>query len=204
MISLTRIADMKLISVWNPKGGSGKSTTSLNLAAAAHEIGLISWVVCKDPQGTATDFAEMGKLPFKVISELPKDKPEGVDLIIFDHSAADYETPISPIIVAPIKPCGTDFKAFNKAKVLIKDKIVIQVLNAFDTRRADDKELSKVLRKQGACEVKERSVYLRANSNGVTIFDKFCDKIGGARDARQEFRNILSCVLQACDRQEAA
>ena len=47
---------MKIVSVWNPKGGQGKSLIALNLAAAAmSELELTPLVLCRDPQGTALE-----------------------------------------------------------------------------------------------------------------------------------------------------
>ncbi|ATF10214.1 hypothetical protein BTN50_1787 (plasmid) [Candidatus Enterovibrio altilux] len=40
---------MKVIDVWNPKGGQGKSMFSINLAAAAIELGKKPFVICQDP-----------------------------------------------------------------------------------------------------------------------------------------------------------
>ena len=42
----------KLVNIWNPKGGQGKSMIAVNLAAAAVEIKLKPLVICQDPQGT--------------------------------------------------------------------------------------------------------------------------------------------------------
>ena len=50
------MATMKIVSVWNPKGGQGKSLIALNLAAAAmSELELTPLVLCRDPQGTALE-----------------------------------------------------------------------------------------------------------------------------------------------------
>ena len=37
---------IKLISIWNPKGGQGKSTLAINLAASSVELGLKPLVIC--------------------------------------------------------------------------------------------------------------------------------------------------------------
>ena len=41
---------IKLVSIWNPKGGQGKSMLAMNLAGAAIELGLKPLVICQDPQ----------------------------------------------------------------------------------------------------------------------------------------------------------
>ena len=47
---------MSIISVLNPKGGSGKTTISTNLARSLHELGHSVLMVDSDPQGSARDW----------------------------------------------------------------------------------------------------------------------------------------------------
>ena len=55
--------EIKLISIWNPKGGQGKSMLAINLAAASVELGLKVIVVCQDPQGTSILYVKTDKQP---------------------------------------------------------------------------------------------------------------------------------------------
>lgn len=57
---------MKILSVINEKGGSGKSTVATNLATALHRAGHRVVLVDADPQGTARDWRDAS--------------PEGADL----------------------------------------------------------------------------------------------------------------------------
>ena len=50
---------IKLVSIWNPKGGQGKSTLAINLAASSVELGLKPLVICQDPQGTVLSHLQM-------------------------------------------------------------------------------------------------------------------------------------------------
>jgi hypothetical protein len=52
-----------LLMVANLKGGTGKSTVSVNLACALAERGRRTVVVDNDPQGTAASWAGRGRLP---------------------------------------------------------------------------------------------------------------------------------------------
>ena len=47
---------MSILSVLNPKGGSGKTTISTNLARSLHERGHSVLIVDSDPQGSARDW----------------------------------------------------------------------------------------------------------------------------------------------------
>jgi chromosome partitioning protein len=46
----------RTIAIWHEKGGTGKSTTAVNLASALAARGRRVLVVDLDPQGTATDW----------------------------------------------------------------------------------------------------------------------------------------------------
>lgn len=50
------------------KGGSGKTSLAMNLAAALVRRGRLAVVVDLDPQGSAAMWAEQGELPFRVVS----------------------------------------------------------------------------------------------------------------------------------------
>ena len=94
---------MKVISVWNPKGGQGKSMISINLAAAAVEIGLKPVVIDRDPeQGTARLYANSG-FAFDILANYPRNAPD-VDLVIVDHMATDRDLPLPPVVVVPVHP----------------------------------------------------------------------------------------------------
>ncbi len=90
---------MKIVPVWNPKGGQGKSLIALNLAAAAvSELELMPLVLCRDPQGTALLSHAKGNLPFDVKPSYPKGAAK-YDLVIADHVASDWAVPPAPTVI---------------------------------------------------------------------------------------------------------
>ena len=63
---------MPTIAIISQKGGAGKTTLALHLAAAAEESGLISLVIDTDPQATASTWAAWRKdAPPAVIDSAP-------------------------------------------------------------------------------------------------------------------------------------
>ena len=60
------------ITICNVKGGTGKTTSAIMLAAAAHAAGQTARVLDADPQGSASDWAAIAEdagdaLPFDVV-----------------------------------------------------------------------------------------------------------------------------------------
>lgn len=187
---------MKIISIWNPKGGQGKSLIAVNLAAAACELDLKPLVVCDDPQGTSTLFSKGGALPFDVVPEIPQKKPDA-DLLIIDHSAKDWELPPAPVVIMPTKPDRTDIATYLDALALLKPsgKKVIPVITDAQSHRASHVRAVKGLRQAGAFELKSSGVYGRAAEEWRTIFDTELDKAYKVNERRAEFEALLGAVL---------
>ena len=187
---------IKLVSIWNPKGGQGKSTLAINLAAASVELGLKPLIICQDPQGTSLLYYKSGNLPFEVVDSVPTDRPDA-DIVIFDHQASDWEVPKNHLIVMPLKPArdqyATYIDAYRRAKLL--GKKIITVVTDGQEHRANEKDTIDYLKSKGACVIPSSGVFSRAASEYITIFDQKMNKAYKIRERRMEINKILAAIL---------
>ena len=124
-----------IIAVMSQKGGAGKTTLALNLAAAMAERGRRVLVVDADPQQTAQDWAAVRESPppFQVMGlakpVLHRDLPPiaaDYDHVIIDGAPRNYEVARSAILAAdivliPVQPSGADFWASRETVRLVQE-----------------------------------------------------------------------------------
>lgn len=187
---------IKLVSIWNPKGGQGKSMLAINLAGAALELGLKPLVICQDPQGTAMLYFKSGNIPFNVLDSIPKTRPDA-DLVIFDHQASHWEVPKNNLIVMPLKPArdqyATYIDAYKRAELFKKN--IITVVTDGQDHRASEKETTKYLKSKGAFVIPSSGVFSKASSEYMTIFDQRMNKAYKVKERRIEISKILAAIL---------
>ena len=188
--------EIKLISVWNPKGGQGKSMLAINLAAAAVELGLKPLLICRDQQGTSILYYKAGKLPFNVIDAIPANRPDA-DIVLFDHQASDWEVPTNHLIVMPLKPArdqyATYIDAYKRAELV--GKRIITIVTDGQEHRTNEKETINYLKNKGAFVIPSSGVFSRAASEYLTIFDPKMNKAYKVRERRMEISKILGAIL---------
>lgn len=188
---------MKIASVWNPKGGQGKSMLCINLAAAAVELGLAPVVICQDPQGTSMLYYEEGSLPFAVLPE-PPEKRIKADLILFDHQASELEIPDTHLLVIPTMPARDQYatwaNAYQRAKT--KGKKIIKVVTNCNYSRKEEAEIAISLKQVGAFEIKASGVFSKAANDYRSIFASEMNRAYKVKERRQEINAILAAILQ--------
>lgn len=187
---------VKIISVWNPKGGQGKSLLSINLAGAAVKRGLVPLVVCQDPQGTSTEYGRQGQCPFSVIQKMPREKPDA-DLVLMDEQAGDWELPAWNMVVMPVRPVRDQFLTFHQARklALAANKVVLPIVTDAHHQRRPEREIAIKLSKMGAMILPASGVFGRAALGWTTIFDPKLDHVYGVNDRRNNLLNILDKIM---------
>ncbi|NVJ60624.1 MAG: ParA family protein [Gammaproteobacteria bacterium] len=182
---------MKTLGIWSPKGGVGKTTLALNLAAAAYASGKKVLVCDLDPQMSAVDVFNDKKLPFTVLKGTPTIKPRA-DIVIYDLPPRTDIEILGETILVPLRASILDIRAVNKSIRHVLHKRVLKCVNAVDVRRQDERLLAMRMYSEGALLIKDRSIYSRAISIGKTVFDL---DLYGANDARNEILRLYQTVF---------
>lgn len=187
---------MKIIHVWNPKGGQGKSMSVVNLAAATVELGKKPLVICQDPQGTTSLYAKNGSLPYDVVSSVPEQRPDA-DVIFFDHMASDWEVPKGEIIVMPLKPARDQYATYKDASVRAEklNKRIITIVTDCNLHRQSEVDIKDALKKKGAFVIPSSGVFSRAADDYVSIFDAKLNRSYKVAERRREFLQIMTHIL---------
>jgi chromosome partitioning protein len=126
--------DMTVIAIISQKGGAGKTTLALHLAAAAQGSGRVALVIDTDPQATASQWAAWrGDLPPEVIDSPPPRlaakiaaaKAQGAEVIVIDtpphaDSAARAAVEAADLVLIPCRPSAFDLSAIQTTAKLVQ------------------------------------------------------------------------------------
>lgn len=97
----------KVISLFNHKGGVGKTTTTLNLGKALHVLGFSVLLIDLDPQGNLTQSLGFEELEKSILHYLDSDNPEDLPLIKVEEnfnlipSSLELETAVYSLVGKP-------------------------------------------------------------------------------------------------------
>lgn len=202
---------MTIISVLNPKGGSGKTTLSTNLARFYHDRGDKVLLVDSDPQGSASDWhaaRDDNPLPF-----IAYGNPENLkalpgiaapyDVVIID-GAAKLEgmiaaaIKVSDTILIPVQPSPYDIWATADLVDLIKARQEVTdghpqaafIVSRAIKRTLLSKEIAEALSEHELlvfdAHTTQRQSYPRTASEGLSILDSGTDE-----KAKKEIKNVV-------------
>jgi chromosome partitioning protein len=184
---------MRSLAITNQKGGSGKSTLSVNLAVEAARSGKRVLVLDTDPQGSALSWAasregddprvepvETARVPIR----LYRARQEGVDLVIVDTQPR-AEIPLAALLrgvdfaLVPLRPSTFDLAMLETTlRPILAAKVPgAIVLNSCPARAPEVGRAREAARSLGLplapVELGERRAYMRAvaSGRGVAEFD---------------------------------
>ena len=173
---------MKIISLWDKKGGCGKSTLAWSLAGAADHRGLKTLIIDEDPQGTCSMLAEDENVGFSVLSEWPKTQPD-VDLVIVDMPPNTNTVPAGTVIL-PYQATRVSYSVAAKHTSRLTELCdnVIELIIQVDTRKENHKSFVK---NNPTLQVKNRSIYERLTNEASSLFAPEFKNLSGARGSKK-------------------
>ncbi len=206
-----------VIGVCGRKGGSGKTTTAVHLAAELASRGKTVVLIDCDGQGSATHWAEPGNLPMPV-HHLPIDRDDQVetwtravrklaaDYIVLDspphlNAALGGVVGLSDLAVVPCGPSGMELIATGEMVGLIRDvqqeraglPRILLVPSRVDRRTGSGRELAEALAGMGedvAPEIRARTAFSDAFNIGQWV-----GTYAAGSAAHDEMRALTDCVL---------
>ena len=182
-------ATLKTLAIISQKGGAGKTTLALNLAAAAERLNIPTVVIDLDPQASAKtwhDIRVSKEAPFVVSAQASRleevmeaSRANGAELVIIDtaphsESAALAAARAADLVLIPCRPAILDLKAIGTSADLValakKDAVV--VLNAVPHQGNLADEAEEAVRSYGLVvapvKLTQRAAYVHSLTAGQT------------------------------------
>ena len=182
----------RTVAIVSQKGGAGKTTLAIHLAAAATRAGQISLVIDTDPQASASQWAEwrqgappeiIDSAPPRIVAKIEAASQQGAELIVIDtppHAdlAASKAVECADLVLIPCRPSAFDLAAMRTTirlvELLAKPAFVVFTAGPPNAPLiyADAMELVTGFGAQ-TCPVTlpDRATYRHAVAGGQTVFD---------------------------------
>lgn len=204
---------MKTVALLSQKGGSGKTTISLNLAIAATLKGLSAVIIDLDPQQSATRWARLRSREAPIILSghgpnladlLARAREGGADLAIIDtapksESAALAAAKLADLVLIPCQPSSLDLDAVADTVniVSLAKTPALFVLNACRASSALAEQAEEALASYGLplapTRLGSRVAFVKSLSDGQGVLE-FEPKSVAAREVACLFAAVLKAV----------
>lgn len=206
---------MPTIAIISQKGGAGKTTLALHLAAAAQDAGRVSLIIDTDPQATASQWAAwrrdappevIDSPPPRLAAKVAQAREQGAELIVIDtpphaDSAARAAVEVADLVLIPCRPSAFDLAAIQTSAKLVqllrKPAFVIFCAGAPNAPRIYA-EAGELVHGYGtpACPVllPDRAAYRHASAEGRTVME-----LEPAGRAAQDVRDLYKWACRQLD-----
>jgi chromosome partitioning protein len=181
---------MPTIAIISQKGGAGKTTLAIHLAAVAQEAGAVSLVIDTDPQATASQWAAwrgdrapevIDSPPPRLAAKVEAARGQGAEVIVIDtpphaDSAARAAVELADLVLIPCRPSAFDLSAIQTTAKLVqllrKPAFVVFTAGSPNAPRVYE-EAGELVDGYGTppCPVilPDRAAYRHASAQGATV-----------------------------------
>jgi chromosome partitioning protein len=206
---------MPTIAIISQKGGAGKTTLALHLAAAAQEAGRVALVIDTDPQATASQWASwrqdappevIDSPPPRLAAKVAAARGQGADTIVIDtpphaDSAARAAVEIADLVLIPCRPSAFDLAAIQTSAKLVqllrKPAFVVFTAGSPNAPRIYG-EAGELVASYGtpSCPIliPDRAAYRHASAEGRTVME-----LEPAGKAADEIRQLYQWTCRQID-----
>lgn len=194
---------LAVVGMLNPKGGSGKSTTGINLAVASHYAGEKAAIVDLDTkQRTAFEWARLREAAPKVIRReaahladaIAEAREKRYSFLVLDTPGQDTVAATavircSDLVLVPVQPSWADVVATKRLLCRLATAGVrfgVVLTRVHDTSRTRNSRYREALSRHGHvldCDVPSREAFSDAAGHGLAVFE-----LGGEQALRASDR----------------
>lgn len=199
---------MPTIAIISQKGGAGKTTLAVHLAAAAQDAGSVALIVDTDPQATASQWAiwrqddppeVIDSPPPRLAAKVRQALEQGAQWIVIDtpphaDSAARAAVEVADLVLIPCRPSAFDLSAIEITAKLVqllrKPAYIVFIAGPPNAPRVYQ-EAGELVKSYGTppCPVQlpDRAAYRHASAEGRTVME--LEPAGkAAEDIRQIYK----------------